>query len=478
MTTLATTQAVEAALTPPAGQAAADHAAPRTGKPHSLSLGRKLGFAFGDYASNLYWQSVSLFLLFYYTDAVGLSAATAGLIYMVASIWDGMIDPVMGAIADRTRSRWGRYRPYLLLGALPLALSFGLLYYKPQWPGVPIAACMLGAHMLFRTCYTAVSIPYTSLTARITSSSSERATIAGLRMMFATLAAITVAATTQPMVAAFGGGNSAHGFFLAAAVFALIATAIFPFVFLVTREPSEPSQTEPVPRLADYWRAILPNRAFWTVMAGIVAAIVCSTVLGKSVLYYFKYYLHDEGASRTALSLSAATGLIALPAWMFVTRLIGKRATWFVGAAWGLAGLAVFAATDVHSTGPTIGFLVYMTVCSFGLSLTFWSILPDTVEYGEWRSGRRVESFIFGLGQFFLKVALGLGAGLFGWAMDLIGYIPNVAQTAATLHGMKTIMVAGPAVGLLLAALAMFFNPLKRGTHESILAQLAARKSA
>jgi GPH family glycoside/pentoside/hexuronide:cation symporter len=89
-----------------------------------------------------------------------------------------------------------------------------------------------------------------------------------------------------------------------------------------------------------------------------------------------------------------------------------------------------------------------------------------------------VESFIFGLGQFFLKVALGLGAGLFGWAMDLIGYIPNVAQTAATLHGMKTIMVAGPAVGLLLAALAMFFNPLKRGTHESILAQLAARKSA
>ena len=470
------TQSGEATLDSHTEQIATVFSAPQTGGPYPLSLGRKLGFAVGDYACNLYWQSVSLFLLFYYTDAVGLSAATAGLIYMIASIWDGMIDPVMGALADRTRSRWGRYRPYLLLGALPLALSFGLLYWKPGLTGVQLAAWMLGGHMLFRTCYTALSIPYTSLSARITSSSTERSTIAGFRMMFATLAGITVAVTTQPMVAALGGGDSARGFFLAAGVLALIATAIFPFVFLATREPGDRARTEPAPQLADYWGAIRHNRAFWAVMAGIIAAIVCSTVLGKSVLYYFKYYLHDEAASRMALSLSAVSGLIIIPVWMFVTRLIGKRLTWFVATAWGLAGLGFFAVTSVSSPALMTGFLVYMMVCSLGLALTFWSMLPDTVEYGEWRSGRRVESFVFGLGQFFLKVALGLGAGVFGWAMSLIGYVPNIEQTPTTLRSMKTIMVVFPMMGLLLAAIAMLFYPLKCGVHENIVAQLAERK--
>jgi GPH family glycoside/pentoside/hexuronide:cation symporter len=297
-------------------------------------------------------------------------------------------------------------------------------------------------------------------------------------MIFATLAAITVAVTTQPMVAAFGHGDSAHGYFLAAGVLALIATAIFPLVFLATREPGETASLEPAPKALDYWHAIRQNRAFWAVMAGVVAAVVCSTVLSKSVLYYFKYYLHDEAASRTALSLSAAAGLIFVPAWMFVTRFIGKRLVWFAATALGLVGLAVFASTSVRSPALMIGFLVYMMVCSFGLHLTFWSMLPDTVEYGEWRSGRRVESFIFGLGQFFLKVALGLGAGVFGWAMGLIGYVPNVEQTPATLQGMKIIMVVFPTAGLLFGALAMFFHPLKRGVHENIVAQLAARNSA
>jgi GPH family glycoside/pentoside/hexuronide:cation symporter len=458
------------------GQTAVAPKAPETGEPRKLSLGRKLGFAVGDYACNLYWQSVSLFLLFYYTDAVGLSAGTAGLIYMVASIWDGMIDPVMGAVAERTRSRWGRYRPYLLFGALPLALSFGFLYWKPNLSGAWLVAWMLVAHMVFRTCYTALTIPYTSLSARITSSSDERSTIAGFRMIFATLAGITVAVTTQPMVAAFGRGNSARGFFLAAGVLALLATVIFPLVFLVTREPEQSQQVEPAPRPADYWRAIRDNRAFWAVAAGIIAAVVCATVLGKSILYYFKYYLNDEAASHTALSASAVTGLLIIPAWVIVTRFIGKRLAWFAATAWGLIGLAFFAFTDVRSPALMTGFLFYMMACSLGLGLTFWSMLPDTVEYGEWRSGRRVESFIFGLGQFFLKVALGIGAGVFGLAMNLIGYVPNTVQTSATLHGMKAIMVAFPATGLLLGACAMLFYPLKRGVHERLVEEIAVRK--
>lgn len=455
-----------------------DHLVTERSAPPHLSFARKVGFTAGEFACNLYWQSVSLFLLFYYTDALGLSAGTAGLIYMLASIWDGAIDPFMGAIADRTRSRWGRYRPYILLGAVPVGLSFAFLYYPPGLSGLGLLAVAMAAHFLFRTCYTALSIPYTSLNARLTHDSSERSTLAGLRIIFATLAGLVVAMSTQPMVARFGGGDSARGFFYAACVLALVATAIFPIVFAVTREPAETEDDVPALRMADYWRSLRGNRAFWIVMAGIVCAVVCSTALGKSILYYFKYYLRDEGSARTALSLCAAAGLVIVPIWILATKFIGKRAAWFAATGWGLTGLAVFAVVDIHSSALMIAFLVYMHVCSLGLALTFWSMLPDTVEYGEWRTGLRAESFIFGLGQFFLKVALGLGAGLFGWALQLVGYQPNLAQTATTLHGMKLIMVAFPAVGLALGAAAMLYYPLRRGVHEDIVQQLARRRSA
>jgi GPH family glycoside/pentoside/hexuronide:cation symporter len=447
-------------------------------QPDRLSFVRKLGFTVGDYACNLYWQSLSIFLLFFYTDAVGLPAATAGLIYMVASIWDGMIDPVIGALADRTRSRWGRYRPYVLLAAAPLGLAFCLLYFRPPLSGWGLGVWLLAAHMIFRTSYAVLSIPYTSLNARITSSTSERSTLAGMRMIFATLAGFTVAFCTQPLVAALGGGDASRGFLLTAAVFGLVATAIFPIVFFSTQEPAGAGDDDPPLKVGDYWRAVRANRAFWVVMVGIITAVICSTALGKSVLYYFKYYLQDEAASRMALSIPALAGLVVIPAWLLATRLVGKRNAWFLASGWGLVGLAAFALVDIREPGLMIGFLLYMSVCSLGLALTFWSMLPDTVEYGEWASGLRAESFVFGLGQFFLKVAMGLGAGLFGLALDLVGYVPNIAQTPETLQGMKTIMVVMPAAGLALGALAMLFHPLKRGVHESIVEQLAERRAA
>jgi len=122
-----------------------------------------------------------------------------------------------------------------------------------------------------------------------------------------------------------------------------------------------------------------------------------------------------------------------------------------------------------------MAFLVYMQVGGLGAAMSFWSMLPDTVEYGEWRTGLRSESFIFGLGQFFLKAALGLGAGLFGWALDAVGYIPNQAQAPETLAGMKTIMVVLPMIGTVGAGLAMFLYPIRRGDHEAIVRELAER---
>ncbi|MDB5434354.1 MAG: hypothetical protein JWR47_611, partial [Phenylobacterium sp.] len=383
-----------------------------------MGWARITAFGAGDFACNLYWQSISLYLLFYYTDAVGLSAATAGLIYMVASIWDGLIDPMVGAAADRTRTRWGGYRPYILFGAVPLALAFGLLYYRPPFEGAALVGFVLAAHLLFRTLYATVNVPYAALTARMTQDARERATLSGARMLFSTVAAVVVALATQPIAQAVTGRpDGARGFFVAACLFAGVATLVFPLVFLTTREQVGGTIAIHGGASRAYWRTVLQNRAFWTLIVGGGFMITCMTALGKSVLYYFKYYLQDEAGARTALALASASGLAIVPFWMVVARRVSKRAIWLASCAIYAGGLVVFAFVDLRAAWQMDVFLVYMQVATVGLSFAYWAILPDTIEYGEWKTGVRAEAFVFGLALLFQKVALGLGAGLFGLAL-------------------------------------------------------------
>jgi GPH family glycoside/pentoside/hexuronide:cation symporter len=309
----------------------------------------------------------------------------------------------------------------------------------------------------------------------MTRNSQERSSLAGFRMVAATLAGMTVSFLTKPMVDQFGGGDMATGFFYAAAVFALIATGIFPLVFLVTREPPEaPGETHSL-RIMDYWRAVARNRAFWIVMAAISLGAMSSTALSKSLLYYMKYIAGDEEAARYALSIKAALGVGIIPAWVFATRFLGKQHAWLTAAAWGLACAAALFLLDIRSAIGVTAFYIAIHIASLGVSTTYWSMVPDTVEYGEWTSGARAESFIFGLAMFFQKVALGLAAAFFGWALDGIGYVPNVAQAPETLHGLRMVVVAFPLVGLGGSAIAMLFYPLRKGVHERIVAELAER---
>jgi len=450
-------------------------APPDTALP-KLGFGRSLAFAAGDFGFNLYWQSLSLYLLFFYTDSVGLTAAAAGLIYMLASIWDGLVDPAVGVIAGRTRSRWGRYRPYLLFGAPFLALAFTLLYFRPPLAGVALLAAMLGAHLVFRSLYAVVNVPYAALTARITQRSGERATISGLRMLFSTVAAATVAFLTQPIAKAVTGRiDSPAGFTIAAGVFAAAATVVLIFVFLTTREQSTTDRSAPVLGLAESWRGVAGNRAFWTLVLAGGFMIACSTAFGKSVLYYFKYVLRDEAAARTALTLSAASGLVIVPSWMLAARRLGKRTIWLVSCGFYAAGLIGFAMIQVRQPWMMDAFLVYMQIGIVGLAFAYWGLLPDVVEYGEWRTGVRAEGMVFGLALLFQKIALGLGAGLFGLALGAVGYHANQIQSPQTLQGMKAIMIVLPLLGVGVCALAMSFNPLLRGVHEGIVADLTNR---
>lgn len=441
-----------------------------------LTRWQRTRFALGDLSFNLYWQSVTLYLLFYYTDVVGLPVAQAALIYMLPSIWDGLVDFAVGLSADRMGAGRGGYRRFLLWGALPLGAAFVLLYLPLPAGGRWTLAAMLAAHLLFRTLYAVVNVPYSALTARITASSDDRASIAGLRMLFGTIAAVAVALVTQPLAQAVGGhGDDPLGFFAAATLFALVGSAILlPVAATIVERVVPAAPPRPIAGLfADSLRSLAANRAFVSLMAAVVCMTFAATVFGKSVLYYFKYVVGDEGAGQGALAVMGIAGGVAVPLWMALGKQLGARAVWLAAVAASLAVLGAAALADPRSTLAMQAFFVALQVTIMGLHFAFWALLPDTIEYGERATGLRFEATTFGVAALVAKVAFGLAGGLFGALLDGIGYQANAAQAPATLDGLRWIVFGVPAAGLALSALCIALNPLKRGVHDRIVDELA-----
>jgi GPH family glycoside/pentoside/hexuronide:cation symporter len=264
----------------------------RTGRPR-LAL-----FAFGDFAFNLYWQSIMLFLLFYYTDALSLPIGVAATTYMIASVWDGIANFGAGVIVDRRHDHF-RYRPLIMVGAVPLGLTFVLTYLPPVARGGWAIAWVFVAHLLFRTAYAGVNVPYLAMSARISPDPDDRAFVAGLRMLFGTAAAVFVALCTVPVGHWLTGSTAAQAYFGAAVLFALIAATILLVVGATYRDAAEAHRPMPA-SVKSALLSLVGNRAFVALNAAIMAVIVAMTVLSKSVLYYFKYILQvpTPGKSR------------------------------------------------------------------------------------------------------------------------------------------------------------------------------------
>nr|WP_256731446.1 glycoside-pentoside-hexuronide (GPH):cation symporter [Sphingomonas sp. dw_22] len=432
---------------------------------------RLLLFAFGDFAFNLYWQSIMLFLLFYYTEALNLPVETAATIYTIATIWDGIANFVAGTLADR-REAGRHYGKVLMLGSLPLGIACVLTYLPPPVSGFWGIAFVLAGHLLFRTAYAAVNIPYLAMSARISSDSKDRAFIAGMRMLFGTLAWIVVARGTVPIGAWLGGGTvEAKAYLGAAILFAVVGTAILLLIGASYREAAVSPPTQR-PSIAASLRSLAANRAFVTLNLAMMAMIVAVTVLNKSVLYYFKYFLGDEDAGQTALAWMGLVSAVAVPAWMFLQRRIGTRALWFLAASLCMAGLVVFASIRIDRAGVMQFYLVAMQAMIVGLHFVFWAMLPNTIEYGERTTGLRVEGAVFGLAALLQRIAIGIATAIIGFGFGSAGYVANVHQSDATLAIMRWTIAIAPLGFLALSCALMLLNPLGRGAHARIVREM------
>lgn len=439
-----------------------------------LTAGRVISYGAGDFAFNLSFSFCSLFLLYFYTDVLGLNATTAGLIIMVALVWEGLTDPVIGMVVNRTRTRWGRYRPYLLFGAVPLALSVVAMFAPLGLSGSALVAYSFATHLVYRMIFAFVNIPYNSLSAQMTRDSGVRGQLAGARMVFAIVCGLTMASLTLPLAKAFGGGRT--GFFLVTVLYSAVATAILFFCFARTRETLDADLNEHT----GFGAMLDTLRINWPFMVLLLATVLGATgwtMSGKALVYYLKYWGGSESMVTVGLVTVLGTAAVATVPWLWLSRHTSKRNVWLAGAS-----INIVAYLCLFLLAPKSGAVLWLLLAATGLGnsafvLTFWSMLPDTVEFGEWKTGVRTEGAIFGLVSFAQKVAFGLGTGLIGIVLDQFGYVANQVQSDGTLRGIIATYCLGPMFLFAASAIAIWWYPLDKQEHARLVSQIAARRA-
>lgn len=415
---------------------------------------RLLLFGSGDFAFNLFWQSVSLYLLFFYVDVLALPPAMAGLVFMIGALWDGLADLLAGIVAERTRMP---YRRLLALGAVPLGLAFVAMF------SVSGAAGALATQLLFRTFYAFANIPYAAWTTRLTAHSDTRALLAGVRMAFGAVAAALVALAFPAARA------STAGFATVATLLALTGVPLLLLVALLVPEPVRAGRVRTRIAIPAALAALARNRAFVTLNLAAGLGGAAAALLGQSLLYHFRYVLGDTAGGSRMLAIMGLSGLVFVPLWTIIARRAGARATWLLGGGLALSGLLLFSASGTLSPWGNGLFFVAMQAAFAGFGLAAWGLLPDTVDWGEAQDGVRVEALAFGVFALLQKTALAAAGFAIGAVFDAAGFVAGTVQSATALAAIRWVMLGGPAVLILLAMAAIACNPLRRGTLAALM---------
>ena len=443
-----------------------------------LPFRTEVGYGVGDYGLNLFWQGINFYLFFFYTDVMGLQSGLAGTLVALGGIWDAFSDPLMGVIAERTRSRWGAYRPYVLFGSLPLAFSFALTFYVPGF--IPTEWLWLYAFatlILFKTCYTVVSIPYSTLGARMSTDGRERIRLSGVRMYFGFLGGVSVIALADLFQTAPEYGNTYFPVAVACGVISIIAlVACFRGTSAAV---SRRIASETGPTISETLKALVKNRAFLHITGATMSVTVANTIISATMLYVFTHGTGDFDAGQKALFIMAGMPLLTIPFWASVALRLGKKTTWHVACGIAVMGLALlYLALPAASSVPA---LAACAVLAFGTSahgVLFWGMLPDTVEYGETATGVRNESSIFGMVSAGQKLALAGAAFVTGLLLEVIGYQAGTQATQATTEGLVLLITVLPAGGILCSALFVRLYPVSARSHLRATAQLQAREES
>jgi sugar (glycoside-pentoside-hexuronide) transporter len=441
-----------------------------------LSIGEKAGYALGDMAANFVFQAMLALQLDFYTHTFGLTAAQAGTLFLVVGLGVAFLNPVMGVIADRTKSKWGKFRPWLLWTAVPFGIISILTFTTPQLsPGAKIIYAWT-TYILLRVIYTVNNVPYASLTAVMTQDPDERTSISSYRQIAANSAGFIIASLAIPMVKFFGGGNDARGYQLTMGLLSVLSIAFFIIAFFTTQERIQPDpqqQTSLGQDLSDLF-SNQPWIALFLVTLFYFSAIL---VRGNVMLPYFRFVANDVNLFAWFNGFGLAALLVGVACSTAVSVRVGKRGLFIASMI--LAGVFSMALYVIppHATYVIIATEV-LRQFSFGLSgPILWAMMGDVADYGEWKTKRRATGAVTGGIVFALWAGLALGGAVAGWLLSGYGLVSKAdVQTVQTQTGI--VLTASIYAGLffLAAAICLFFYPLTREKNQSIANDLTDRR--
>lgn len=417
----------------------------------SISIREKIGYGLGDTASNIVFQVVINFLLVFYTDVFGISAAAAGTLLLVVRIFDGITDPLVGGMADRTRTRWGRYRPYLLLMALPYAGLAVLAFTTPDLGDNGKLVYAYITYTLLMTVYTAINIPYSALGGVITEDTTERASIQSYRFAMAMVGGALVSALTLPLVNLLGQGDKAFGYQMAMAVMAAIAALCFFICFWSTRERVAPEEaTEPKGNIAKNFAGDFFNlfrNSQWAIIAvATFFLLVLVAMRGAVTPFYVTYYFQSENLVSMFVTLPMLAGVAGAVSTNFLTKRFCKARLFN----WSMIGVIVTHAALLPLGRDQVYLALALAMAAnfvhmIAIPLIF-SMVPDTVDWFAQKGHPKKMAMAYSGHLMALKLGLAFGGACAGWLLGYFDYVPNAEQSERTLNGIVLIYAAGPVV--------------------------------
>ncbi|NKB98315.1 MAG: hypothetical protein GKR90_07465 [Pseudomonadales bacterium] len=407
------------------------------------------GYAIGDFGINLYFISAMTYLLYFYTDVLGISAVAAAGVFGVARLIDAVTDPVMGAIAERTHTRWGRMRPYLLFGAVPLGLITILTFTVPDLDAEGKLTWAYTTYILFGLIYTVVTIPYATLTASLTSDYAERTKLSTYRIGCAFAGGFLVSVGTMPFVSLFE--SEAQGFQMLMLAFGVIATLLLLTTFWTTDEVVQPRAAEKPP-LKDSLRAVFVNPPLLVVIGIFSCGMLSFTVRQATTAYFFIYNVGDPSLISWFFGVTLGCMLLGIWSVPWLAEKFGKAGAIRLGAYMTILACIGFYLTPYDAVNAIFFWGCLVALGGTPVAVLGWAMIPDTVEYAEHRHGTRADGMIFSTASFFQKLAKTIGGAGAALILGLAGYQANQAQTPealAAIHGVLTLVPIGIMVVLI-----------------------------
>ncbi len=462
-----------------------------------VSVLEKLGFSIGEYSSSIVWQTLMYFLPIFYTDTFGIGAASVATMFLVVRLFDAFTDPIMGIIADRTETRWGKFRPFILWLAVPYGLGIVLMFTTPELSGNMKIVYAYITYSIMMVVYTAIMIPYNSLIGVISPNPAERTSVSSYKFVFAYGAGISVQLLIIPMVKHLGAGDSAKGYQLTMAIFAAISILFFIVSFLSVRERVKPDP-EQVKNIKKDLKDLLTNGPWLVLFFISLATLIYVAIRSADIAYFFKYYIkHEEVIRNLAANADGgmmniilrgmyemgtfmATGTVfvllgVLPT-KWLSKLFGKRKLYIICMV-----IIAISSSMFFLAGPNDIMLLYVLqiIFSFASGPTMpllWSMLADVADYSEWKNNRRATGLVYSAATFAQKAGFSLGGFVVMTVLAWFGYVENQQQTDLSILGIRLSMSVIPAAVAIIGVVLLFFYKLDDKMVLQIEADLKKRK--